>query len=78
MKLYRVHIDRVLYIVAEDALDAERLAVHVDPNMDETEVDVAPANENIVRMDGWENHPPYGQSGEIKTAGELVSKAKVS
>ena len=61
MRLYRVHIDRVLYVLAEDALDAEHIAVHEAPNSDETEVHVEPAKPERVTSDGWDNYPPYGQ-----------------
>lgn len=78
MRLYRVHIDRVLYVMADDVLDAEHKAINADPNMDETEVDVERATPNGLQMDGWENHPPYGQpyGEEPKAAIELLKSQK--
>jgi hypothetical protein len=77
MKLYRVHIDRVLYVMASDALEAENIAIHEQPNMDETVTDVEPATPHGVQGDGWENYPPYGQWGTPLKAGEIMKKAKV-
>lgn len=78
MRLYRVHIDRVLYVMAENDREAEDIAVHERPNKDETEVEVTPATAHEVLCDGWENFPPYGQFGEPLKAGEIVKKkAKV-
>jgi hypothetical protein len=73
MKLYRVHIDRVLYVLADDAFEAERLAIEARPNMDETEVDVEPATAKGVQMDGWMEFPPYGLPlGMERKAKDLV------
>ena len=77
MKLYRVHIDRVLYVVADDAMDAECKAVHMHPNPDETEVDVEPATQNGAEADGWLEFPPYGQpSGVMTKAKEFLKYAE--
>lgn len=72
MKLYRIRLTRVLYVLAEEAGQAERWAEeapHNSSEVEETEISVATREEMV--DDGWENSEPWGIRMD-KTCGELM------
>ncbi len=73
MKLYRVEVTKVLYIVAEDEdelrLDAARYAREDD---NDPSVDITEATPDSIKEDGWEGSLVYGNHGEDYPAEEAV------
>ena len=61
MKLYRVEVSKILYIVAENSLEAELDADHYYREDDnEPIIEVTEATRKTIKRDGWEGALVYG------------------
>jgi len=60
-RLYRVSLGRVLYIVANDSVEAKELALKAEPNGAEVScTGVSTASLQIIEADGWNGAFVYG------------------
>jgi hypothetical protein len=65
MKLYRVEVRRVVYVVAQDALEAEQEGPRYANEDDQTpDVVVSLAKRKWLTRDGWEGSLVYGAHTE--------------
>ena len=75
MKLYRVKVSKVIYVIAESAEDAELDAGRFsDDDCQEPEVVVDEATEKSIKRDGWAGAYVHGSETPDVTAIDALKK----
>ena len=73
MKLYRVQVTKVIYVLAQDALEASVAGQHhVERDDGEPDVEVTPATAKSLQADGWRNALVYGEPDRDVTGAEAL------
>lgn len=75
MNLYKVEIEKVIMVLAEDELDAERIGNRHSSKEEAEHTSVSKVTSITQVPEDWLNGLPYGgHSGDERTCGQIVGK----